>query len=170
MQKYFYNFIFDGNNQGYSYLYLSSEKLVSYTRFLTEENTIYSNSFVLKLEGENILACKHGDADWVDFSNQPAHHYPSCAYPLFLTKVTTEPYNYRQVSEDDGSFCADMRLLWQGDDIVEYHRDRETRRFTMLDGVPIRINWGGAMSHLCRTSEEAIQGSGIEFIECPLAT
>lgn len=98
----------------------------------------------------------------------PPHHYPSCAYPLFLTKVTTAPYRYRQVSEDDGAFCADVTLSWEDNDIVEYRHDKEMRRFTMLDGVPIRIDWGGAISYLCRTSEEATQASGLEFTEYPM--
>lgn len=164
MNEYFYNFKFDGKNQGYSYLRFDQNSLLSFTRFLAENDEVYSNVFLLKLSGEKVLACKHGDAGWVDFSNHPPHHYPSCAYPLFLSKVASDRYTYVQISEDDGSIFGETVLSWNGDDIVESRDAVEYRRFTMRNGIPIKINWGGAISHLCKTADEAIEDSGLEFV------
>ena len=163
MTEYFYNFKVNEENQGYSYLRLDHTSLFSLTRFRIGEDETYSNVFSLKLSGEKVLACKHGDADWVDFSRLPPNHYPGCAYPLLLSKVTSDPYTYIQVSEDDGSILGETVFSREGRDIVESQKGTETRRFTMRNGVPIKIDWGGAISILCETADEAIEGSGIEF-------
>ena len=164
MSEYFYIFKVNGENRGYSYLRLDQKRLLSYTRFLMENDEIYTNVFVLKLNGERVLACKHGLADWVDFSDQPHHHYPSCAYPLLLTRVASQPYTYMQISEDDGAAIGETTLWRDGADLVETRNAKEYRRFTMRNGIPIKINWGGAISILCKSAEEATEGSSIEFV------
>lgn len=165
MNEYFYNFTTDGINLGYSYLRFDHTHLKSYTRFRLEGAELYTNIFLLKLDEEKVLACKHNSRDWVDLRHQPPRFYPSCAYPLFLSKVTSAPYRYTQISEDDGSPLGEVVLSWAGDDIVETQNAAVRRRFTMQDDVPVRIDWGGTISHLCQTAEEAIAGSGLEFVD-----
>ncbi|MEM7798218.1 MAG: hypothetical protein AAF633_03430 [Chloroflexota bacterium] len=164
MFKYFYNFTLNSKNCGYSYLQFDQTSLLSNTRFLKEDGEIYANTFLLKLDGQRVLACKHGSNPWISMSNYPPNHFPSCAYPLLLPRVSSNPYSYVQLSEDDGSVISETILLMTGDDIVESQNGIETRRFTMRDKVPIKIDWGSAISYLCETADEAIADSGIEFI------
>ncbi len=164
MNQYFYNFTIDGDNRGYSYLRFDDKTLYSFTRFLITEDETYTNVFSLKLEGGRVLACKHGDGDWVDLGDQPPDHYPACAYPLLLPRVTSTPYTYVQLSCDDGSTIGKTLLSREGADIVESRDGKEYRRFTMHGDVPVRIDWRGAVSHLCANADEAVAGSGLDFL------
>jgi hypothetical protein len=162
MNEFFYDFTLNDQNRGYSYLRFDEKHLYSFTRFLVEDDEIYTNIFSLRLDGERVLACRHGDAEWADLNGQPDDHYPTCAYPLLLSRVTSTGYTYVQVSCDDGEVIGEALLSRAGDDIVETVDGKVHRRFTMRDGVPIRIDWGGAVSHLCATADEAAAGSGLE--------
>ena len=164
MSEYFYDFTIDGDNHGYSYLSFDHETLYSFTRFLIEKEEVYTNVFSLKLDGGRVLACKHEDADWVDLGDQPPDHFPACAYPLLLPRVASPPYAYIQVSCDDGSIIGKTLLSREGADIVESRDGKEYRRFTMQGDVPVRIDWGGAVSHLCANGDEAVAGSGLDFL------
>ncbi|MBX2868662.1 MAG: hypothetical protein KTR18_08305 [Acidiferrobacterales bacterium] len=164
MCELFYNFKLDGAQRGYSYLHIDNTSLYSHTEFLVEGGETYSNVFRLRLDGERILACKHGERDWLDFSNQPINHYPGCAYPLLLPKVKSQPYKYTQISEDSGRVLGGYELHPIGQEIVELCDGQVSRRFTMNGNVPIQIDWGGAISELCETADESVAGSGIVFM------
>jgi hypothetical protein len=163
MSEYFYNFTLDGDNRGYSYLRFDHKTLYSLTRFLIEKDETYTNVFSLRLDSGRVLACKHEDADWVDLREQPPDHYPACAYPLLLPRVTSTSTTYIQISCDDGSVIGETLLSWEGEEIVESRDGKEYRRFTMREGVPVTIDWGGAVSHLCADADEAVAGSGLDF-------
>ena len=163
MGEYFYNFLANGENQGYSYLYLSRERLFSTTRFKTN-NELISNVFSLQLCNNTVIACKHGDAAWVDLGSKAADHFPDCAYPLLLPKARTHPYVYQQISADSGNWFAEATLTPSEDTIIESIRGTTSRRFTMQGDTPVTIDWGGAISHLCTSAEESIEGAQIDFI------
>lgn len=164
MSEYFYNFVLQGKNRGYSYLFLDTTRLYSFTRFRLEDGNTVTNIFKLKLSGRSILACQHGDLDWVDFSGHPKNHFPGCAYPLLLPQALHQPVNYIQVSEDDGSVIGETQLRPEPPDIVESFRGVVQRTFTMAGATPVQINWGGAVSHLCADAEECVRDSGIAFV------
>ena len=99
----FYDFRIHGENCGYSYLLLERNRLFSHTRFRLDDGTVFSNVFRLTLDGDRVLACRHGERPWVDLRAHAPDHYPGCAYPLLLLKARTGPFAYVQVSEDDGT-------------------------------------------------------------------
>lgn len=163
MNEYFYDFAVDGHNRGFSYLYLDSEKLQSVTRFLLEDGSMFTNVFLLRLKDKNVLACRHGDFDWVDLSELPSGHYPSCAYPLLLSKARSKPFNYVQVSERDGSPISETVLDCHQQVITEYQGGKVCRSFTMDGDIPVSIDWGAAKSKLHPSAEASTEGSGIIF-------
>ena len=159
----FYDFRIHKENRGYSYLLLERDRLFSLTRFRLDDGSVFANVFRLTLDGDRVLACRHGDSPWVDLRGYPPDHYPGCAYPLLLPKAIAGPFAYVQVSEDDGTVGERAVLRPDGSVIVETIGDNVVRRFE-LDGVAcIRIDWGGASSTLRGSGKEAAAGSGIEF-------
>ncbi len=165
-QEYFYDFRLHDTPCGYSYLRVSADQLLSVTRFRISDDEIYTNRFALKLDDDRVIALKYGDQDWVDFVF-PKGHYPSCAYPLLLPKVTTEPFDYIQVAESELSIVGPTSLLREGDDIVEMQSGKVMRRFTMKAGIPVRIDWGGAISVLHESAAASAQASGLTFTLAP---
>jgi len=163
MQELFYNFTHDGRNRGYSYLFWDESKLLSFTRFKLSNNGLFTNVFELKLANSKILACKHGQLDWINLDYLPATHYPACAYPLYLPLVRNSLFKYVQISEDDGSVVGNIVLRPKQDEIVEYQAGKFKRSFTMNEETPVKINWGGAVSYLCSNASESVKNSGVEF-------
>ena len=163
MNEFFYDFQFDNENRGYSYLSIDAIKLYSFTRFVLDSNKVFTNTFMLKLNDNEILACKHGDLDWVYLNEKPPHHFPGCAYPLLLPRAEIKPYTYVQISEDDGSVIGKTQLRRELNDIIESQNGAICRKFTMEGEIPVRIDWGGAVSHLCSTSDESVRDSGLSF-------
>jgi hypothetical protein len=78
-------------------------------------------------------------------------------------RAVKKPYMYVQVSEDDGSVIAETQLNKQLDDIVESQNGVVHRIFTMKSDIPIRIDWGDAISHLCSDSDECVRDTGLTF-------
>ena len=159
----FYDFRIHGENRGYSYLLLGGERLFSLTRFRLEDGTVFTNVFRLTLDGDHVLACCHGERPCVDLRAHPPDHYPGCAYPLLLPKALTEPFAYVQVSEDDGTVGERAILEADGPVIEETVGGKVVRRFELSGATCVRINWGGAISTLRGSGEEAAAGSGIAF-------
>ena len=164
MSEFFYNFTLGDENRGYSYLRIDEGHLHSFTRFLLDSGETFTNVFRLRLDGQRVKACKHGDLDWIDLSESPEDHYPGSAYPLLLPKAMTGRYAYTQVSDDDGSVICETVLEREGVDIVERQNGIVCRRFTMDGETPIRIDWGGAVSRLCASAEASIDGSAVDFV------
>lgn len=163
MSDYYYNFKMGEENRGYYYLYHDEETMFSYTRFLIAEDEIFINIFRLKLAGEKILACQYRTDDWVDFTNRPANHYPTSGYPLFLSKALKEPFVYTAVYEGDGSIFGETTLT-PVDNVIQETRDGKLmRQFTMENGIPVAIDWGGPISYLCADATEAVRDSGLAF-------
>lgn len=159
----FYDFRIHGENRGYSYLLLEPERLFSLTRFRLDDGAVFANVFRLTLDGDRVLACRHGESPWVDLSGHPPDHYPGCAYPLLLPKAVTEPFAYIQVSEDDGTVGPRAVLEPDGPAIVETVGGKTARRFEVHGAACVRIDWGGAISTLRHSGQEAATGSGIAF-------
>ena len=151
-------------NRGYSYLLLKRDRLFSLTRFRLNDGAVFANVFRLTLDGDRVLACRHGESPWVDLRAHPPDHYPGCAYPLLLPKALTEPFAYVQVSEDDGTVGERAVLRPDGPTIVETVGGKSVRRFELEGAACIRIDWGGAVSRLRGSREEAAAGSGIKFV------
>ena len=167
MTELFYNFIVGGHNRGYSYLRQSPAQLYSVTRFLDENNEPFTSVFRVRLDSDKVLACKHGDRNWLDLSAYPPDHLPSCAYPLLLPRVTDEALTYVQISADDGSTIGLTELRAEHSEIVETQGGSTHRRFSMAGPVPVRIDWGGAISHLCNSAEESVAGTRVTFTTEP---
>lgn len=172
MPQLFYNFCFpDGEdgflNHGYYYLSYSlshSENLLySHTEFNTPEGR-YQNIFQVKFEPDlqnQVVAYKHNNGGWV---NVGAGQYPTSAYPLLLPKVVSS-FSYLAVSEDTGEILGEAVLEHVGDEITETIEGNIMRRFTLnpqkSDAIPISIDWGGAVSFLCKDELEAVKGTNI---------
>ncbi len=90
----FYTFQIGEAHIGCFYLKLTATRLLSMTRFRQTESTFYTNRFDLRFDQDHIRAIRHGEADWVDLSNLPDHHYPSPAHPLLLTRVSSKQWLY----------------------------------------------------------------------------
>ena len=163
MSEYFYNFTFNGLNQGYSYLHVDRERLYSVTRFKANDKVV-SNVFKLQLCDDNVVACKHGAANWVELGANNLDHFPDCAYPLLLPKARSHSYNYQQISAKNGLWIGAAKLTPIKNTILESVNNFSTRRFTMDGNTPVIIDWGGAVSHLCASAEESIQGAQIDFV------
>ena len=163
MSKLFYNFCIGDKNKGYHYLEHLKESLLSETRFFLETGELYINTFNLKLEADKVTAYKYRDGDWIDFRSRCDTHYPTSAYPLFLSKVVSKPYHYIAISEHNDSTLGETILTRARGEITETRQGKVVRRFTMKDVIPVRIDWGGPVSHLCSDAEEAVKGSGITF-------
>lgn len=163
MSELFYNFYIGGENEGYYYLNQTGESLFSQTKFLLDGGEVFINTFSLKLDQVKVTAYKYRDGDWVDFSVQPANYYPTSAYPLLLTKAKVKPYTYTAIRESDGAILGETTLKANGDDIIEMRDGQINRHFTMKGDLPVTIDWGGPISHLCQDAEEAVKGSEIVF-------
>lgn len=61
MKEYFYDFTMDGENRGHSYLSIDSKRLLSVTRFSVEKEYVLTNAFLLRLRGQKVVGCKHGE-------------------------------------------------------------------------------------------------------------
>ena len=154
MSEFFYNFTVNGKNRGYSYLFINSTTLYSHTEFWIEGGELYRNVFHLRIENGRISASKHDDSDWVDLSNHPPNHFPGSAYPLLLPKAVSQPTKYVQIREDDGAVLGEFELRLENQQIIESHNGKITRRFFMNSDIPVRIDWGGAISELCQSADE----------------
>ena len=159
MHELFYDFCFGGENRGYYHLQQTDTVLYSETKFHQPNGELYVNTFTLQLEGDKVLAYQYRDEAWVDFRAQPKHIYPTSAYPLLLPKALNDPYVYTAFSEHDGSVLGETVLTKKGQDITEVRQGNTVRRFTMRGGTPIYIDWGGPISYLCKTKEEAVKGT-----------
>jgi len=159
----FYNFTLAGKNRGYSYLSVDTTRLYSLTRFLLDNDEVFTNVFTLKLSDGEVRACKHGDLNWINLNGQPPHHFPGCAYPLLLPRAMTTPYTYVEISGDNASVIGETQLSRELDDIVESQNGTIRRTFTMDGETPVRIDWGGAVSHLCSDGDESVRDTGISF-------
>lgn len=163
MPEYYYNFTVSGENRGYSYLKYDTQQLYSFTRFYFEENELLTNIFRLKISNQIVLACQYNDNPLIEFTAPQTDYYPSCAYPLFLNKASIKPYTYMQIAEADGSYIGQTELVKHGSEIEESRNGDVLRTFSMENNTPVRIDWGGAVSHWCRNAEESIKGSGLSF-------
>lgn len=159
----YYDFRLAGRNAGYYYLNLGTSLLRSHTRFRNGDG-LQVSLFEVRHDGERALAYRSGDAGWVDLTQYPADHIPTSAYPLLLPRVIDRPLVYTAISEGDGKLLGDTVLTPASDRIIERRDGRVVRRFTMRDGIPVRIDWGGPVSHLCDGAEEAVRGSELPFV------
>ena len=159
----FYNFYRGEKNQGYYYVKQTDDSLFSQAKFMLEDSELFTNTFHLKIDQGRVVSYKYRDDDWVDFRSHPADHYPTSAYPLLLSRAVIEPYTYIAIYEGEGSVLGETTLTADGDDIIETRDAQVKRRFMMRDGVPVMINWGGPISHLCQDAKEAVNGSEVAF-------
>ena len=157
----FYTFEANCQHVGFSYLKLTTTRLLSVTRFRQPDGELYTNRFDLRLDADGICAIKHDDQAWVDLSELPENHYPSAAYPLLLARVRKGSYSYTQVSDSDEAILGEIRMVREGDDIVEYDGVVMRRRFTMDGERPVYIDWRGACSNLVEDATSAVGDSGV---------
>lgn len=159
----YYDFRIDGRNAGYYYLKIDASHLRSHTRFRVDD-TIQVSLFEVRHDGERALAYRCADAPWIDLADYPADHVPTSAYPILLPRAIDRPLVYTAILEGDGLFLPETVLAPSGDEIVESRGGRVVRRFTMRDGVPVQIDWGGPVSHLRDNVDEAVRKSGVKFV------
>lgn len=185
MIQLFYNFCFpdkdnfkdaEFKNYGFYYLRQEDELIYSHTEFDTPDG-IYKNIFSIKYLEDVALAYQHNNGDWVDVE---AGHYPTSAYVLLLPKVGDKTLSYNMISEDTNEVLGQATLKRTGVEISETLGDNVMRRFVMQNkedaysdmsdyvqaSVAKSIDWGGAVSFLCRDQDEAVVGTNfkIDFI------
>lgn len=185
MAQFFYNFCFpntdnDLENCGFYYLSHQESDIYSHTEFHTPDGP-YSNIFRVKTtkdkktQEESVFAYSHNKSVWVAAK---VNHYPTSAYPLLLPKVGRRPLKYFSISESDHEIMGEVVLTRKGNQIVETLKGQVIRRFFMDDSktgsntsseanldfnehVPTTIDWGGAVSFLCKNEIEAVKGTNI---------
>jgi len=156
----YYDFSFGDKNAGYFEVRQSSGKIYMNAKF-EMGGELLVNPFEITYEGEKVLAVRAGDGEWLDFSKFPANHYPTSAYPLLLPRVKDE-LGYISVEEGSGRIIGEILLKRVGDTIHESKDGKTIRKFRMKDGVAVEIDWGGPVSHLKSSLEEAVKGSPLE--------
>lgn len=164
MTHLFYNFCFGNRNKGYYYLRQTKDSLFSKSQFFLEKGELYTNIFELKLNADKVLAYKHQEGAWIDFRSRSENHYPSSAYPLILSKAMLKPFAYQAVSEHNDSSLGETVLSFNKGEMIEKRAAKVTRRFVMQHEIPVTIDWGGPISHLCKDAHEAVEGSGLAIL------
>ena len=153
----FYDFKIEDTNAGYFEIKDDGSEIYMMAKFKMGDE-IYENPFWLKYTGDRVTAYKTGQGDWVDFTTFDEDHYPSSAYPLFLSRVKDE-LEYIGVNEGKEEVSGRRTLKRDGDEILELQDGKVGRKFRMKDGIPIEINWNGPVSHLKSSLIEAKAGS-----------
>jgi len=111
-----------------------------------------------------VFSYKYQEGAWIDFRSRSDKHYPSSAYPLILSKALLNPFSYLTVSEHNDSSLGETVLSYSKGEIIEKRAAKVTRRFVMQNEIPVTIDWGGPMSHLCEDAHEAVKGSALAIV------
>lgn len=151
---YFYDFRIDGKNVGYFELRIEEDKIYQNVKFQSPDG-VYENPFYLMLRQGRVTAFKKADQNWISMSLYQENQFPSSSFPLLLPLVT-DYLEYFQISEATGLVEGPLRLERIGSVIHEFQEQNFRRSFRIENGVIVEINWGGAISKIKNTFDEAV--------------
>lgn len=160
MTTQYYTFEMSGQNLGYHMITQEADRIEQNTRFRMGDDEIH-NIFVLKLDEGQISAFKYKDDDWVQMNEFGENCYPSSAYELLL-ELVDPVFEYESIEEGSASVVGTRKLVRDGHVVTEFDGGDVTRRFWLKDGQVVQVDWGGAISKICGSFEEAVAGSSYE--------
>ena len=153
----YYTFEFGDQNAGYYELTQEADSIYQKAHFKMEEYEII-NIFHLKLADGVVTAFQYKEDGWVDMSKFGEDCYPSSAFPLLLEKANPI-FAYQSIDESEAAVTASLQLHREGNCITETEDGETVRKFWLEAGQVIKIDWGGPISRLCTSKEEAMAGS-----------
>ncbi len=162
MYERFYDFRLEDQPVGY-FTVRDDGREISMNVVFEVEGRVIENPFALRYEGERTIQYRIGDGEWTDEGLISPEHYPTSAYPILL-EMMRGPMTYVAVSEADGAEIGVTSLVRDGETVREIREERMVREFRMRDGIPYRIDWGGAVSTLCDSLEDAVRGTRLEHV------
>jgi len=158
--EYHYDFKFGLANAGYFSITNKSGHITQFANFHVDGDIVES-LFEIKHDGKHALECKVGDGVWRSMGDHGDYHFPGCAYPLFLPLVKDE-FIYTEIDETTGGLMGKVVLKRSDDTITETRGDQVLREFKMRGDIPVQINWGGPISTLHDSLDNAKANSPIQ--------
>ena len=153
------------------YTFELGDQNVGYFEITEEPNTIYQkaqfrmgddeilNIFHLKLDDGNLTAFKYqDDGEWVEMSQYDDDCFPGSAYPLLIEKANPT-FRYQAIYEGSAEITGEMIATRDEGHVIETENGETRRQFWVSDGQVTQIDWGGPISRLVGSKEEAVAGS-----------
>lgn len=154
----YYTFELGGENVGYFEISQAADAIVQKAQFRMGDDEII-NIFYLKLSAGQVTAFKYQDeGEWIDMEQYEDDWLPTSAYPLVIERANPT-YTYQSIYEGTGEHLAEVVVTRDGDCITETENGNVSRRFWLSNGLVTKIDWGGPISRLVGSKEEAVAGS-----------
>ena len=158
----FYDFRIDGDVAGYFELAVSPEEIYQCASFTTGD-TIEVNEYMLRIEDAELVAFSTGEQPgWTSLGRYSDDAYPLSAFPYLIDRLEDER-TYDPIIESTGAVVARRTLRREGETVLEYQDGRVMRSFTLAEGIPIEIDWGGATSSIRESQEDALRTSPVGY-------
>lgn len=155
-----YNFVMNDENAGY-FTIVRTDDIIEMNAIFQMDGQMYENPFSLQLTDNDVVAYRVGDGAWIPVQNPASTGYPTSAYPILIDRANPQ-YTYSAIHEGSGEVLGETDLKRDGDVITETRAGKIIRTFVMDGSIPVTIHWGGAVSHLKDSEEEAKRGSPLE--------
>lgn len=153
----YYDFKFNGQNAGWCEILCEPEKIFMKAIFEVEGQEIH-NEFELKISNGEVTHYRSRISDW-QLAPKEKNVYPTSAYPLLINKLDNE-FTYQAFEETTGKILGETVLKQESENtIIEMREGKITRRFISQNDEVVQIDWGGAVSDLKNSLEEAKHGS-----------
>ena len=143
-----YSFEIGGNRCGQMDVHRSNGYLRTVTEFETPETGHVLADFEVWFDGLKVIKARKKPLEWVAFAGLPNDAFPDCAYPLLIQKSQDSNFDYWCVDLEQHREPVLHKVSRTDDLIVETRGKQVLRRFSMDDGIPAWIDWGGASSSL----------------------
>lgn len=161
----YYNFLIAGRNVGYYEFEDTGNELYGNATFEIGGQVV-SNKFAVRYSGREATGYKVGDGKWQTQGLETPDHFPSSAYDLLIREWEGDR-SYQCVKEESGEVMGATQLVGRelaigGLEISESREGRFLRAFVVDSGKVVSIDWGGAISELCTSFEQATTGTVFE--------
>lgn len=153
----YYTFRFGAHNAGY---FMTDETADSITMaaVFRLDGMLVENPFALRLAHGRVTHYKAGTAAWQPMPDDPCI-YPTSAYPL-VVRCVGEQFTYLALHEGTGEIVpTDLQRIH--DRVIETRGTEIVRQFWLAGDAIIKIDWGGPVSELCESLEQAKAGSDV---------
>ncbi|MEJ6404378.1 hypothetical protein [Yoonia sp. 2307UL14-13] len=147
-----YTFEIDGITCGKMDVYRSDGYLRSVTDFETPAFGHVVSDFAYYHKDRRIHRARKAPLDWVDFTDLSDDAFPDCAYPLLIARALRQDFDYLCIDLEGQRQPAHHRMARSDDVVIETRDGQVLRRFGLNDGIPVHIDWGGAVSSLIAPS------------------
>ena len=157
----FYDFRIGDRNVGFIEFEQSPQRVAFRTRFRMDGEDLDFNHEVELKDGQP-TRFRAGNGDWFHTADYPEGAAPTAGVSILLDRMATaglDEFDYPAVNESDGEFLGPTRLRREDDWILEERDGRVWRRFQMEAGKLVRFDWGGPISTLRGSEQEAREGS-----------